>query len=378
MIKNILVTGANGFIGKNVVNLLKDKGFAVFSYDLGNTEDELISYIVNADFIIHLAGINRPLTTEEFYDGNTNFTKHLVDLVKASNKKIPIIYSSSIHASKDNDYGKSKKLAEDYLLQFAKEYDNQVYIFRLTNVYGRGSRPNYNSAVATFAYNVINNLPITVDDPEREIHLVFVGDVAREFYLVINGTIPYEYGKIYEAGPIKHTLLKVVVDTLNRLHDQIKENYLPVISDEFEYQLFLMLIEFMKTDKYNYNFAKDDRGSFEEIYKSDFNGQISINVGKRNVLKGGHYHTRKYEVFQVVKGVCLIRLRNIKNPENVIIEHLVTGDESKQILIEPYWTHDITNVGASDSVTLMWISETYDPNDPDTFYEPVEPKKEIY
>lgn len=372
MIKNVLVTGSNGFIGKYVANLLKEKGFTVFSYDKDNSNDELISFVNDSDFIIHLAGINRPLTIEEFYDGNTNFTKHLVDLIKNTNRKIPLIYSSSIHALNDNDYGKSKKLAEDYLLDFSKEYDNPVYIFRLSNVFGRGCRPNYNSAVATFAYNTVHNLPITLDDSEKSIPLVFVGDVAYDFYLCVKGITEYVPGKIYEAGPIRSTLLRVIVDKLSFLKSQVFENYIPELRDSFDYQLYMMILEFMKTDNYNYNYAKDDRGSFEELYKSESNGQISLNIGKRNVVKGGHYHKRKSEVFQVISGVCRIRLRYVLDDNVKLKEYIVRGDESRPIMIDPYWTHDITNIGATDSETLMWISETYDPNDPDTYYEPID------
>ena len=261
---NILVTGGNGFIGKHLCLKLKRCGFTVFSFDLDKNDEDLRNYISQSDFIVHLAGINRPLTKEEFYDGNTNFTKKVVDLVKQSQRNIPIIMSSSIQASLDNDYGKSKKMGEDYLLSSGLP----VYIYRLNNVFGKWCRPNYNSACATFCYNIAHNLPIEIRDREYVVHYNYIDDIVDEFIKVISLDKHLGSKVILSVNPIFDCSLGKLADLLYYFKGEIEsDRHLPLLHNEFELKLFKTFCDYLSDDGYTFNYAKDERGSFEEIYK---------------------------------------------------------------------------------------------------------------
>ena len=363
----ILLTGANGFIGKHVTLLLNREHFDVLSYDISNTLDELKSYINEADFIIHLAGINRPLTVEEFYNGNTNFTKQLVDLVLESKRNTPIIMSSSTQAALDNDYGKSKKMGEDYLFSSGLP----VYIFRLANVFGKWCRPNYNSASATFCYNIAHDLPIQIRDRDYVVHYNYVEDIVNEFINIIK-LGEYKGSKdILSVKPIYDCSLGKLADLLYYFKQEVESNrHLPLLHNEFELKLFKTFLDYLTEDGYNYNYAIDNRGYFEELYKSKKYGQISDNVSYPGITKGGHYHTYKKEIFYTVIGKCRIRQRDIKT--NEMIEDIVSGDDPKPIDIRVGYTHEITNIGEHNSHTIMWISEIYKDETADTYREPVE------
>ena len=365
MIKNILVTGANGFVGKHVCLKLERAGYNVFKYDLDNTEEDLISFIKEADYVIHLAGINRPMSVEEFYDGNSNFTKRVVDLLKANDKNIPVIFSSSIQASLDNDYGKSKKMAEDYLLGCGLP----VCVFRLANVFGKWCRPNYNSAAATFCYNIAHDLEITIRDPNYVVHFNYVDDIVNEFIKCIeNGTSSKE---ILYVQPTHDCSLGKLADLLYYFKKEIEsERHLPVIHDDFELKLFKTFCDYLSDDGYDMNFAADARGSFEELYKSKKWGQISDNVSFPGITKGGHYHTYKKEIFYTVIGECEIKQRDVKT--NKMLIDVVDGNHPHPVDILVGYTHQITNIGNKDSHTIMWISEIYNPETHDTYREEVE------
>lgn len=361
----VLVTGSNGFIGKHMVKCLLNAHIDVLSYDIDKTFDDLKNYIKEADFIVHLAGINRPLTKEEFYDGNTNFTKKLVDLIIENNKKTPVIMSSSIQAELDNDYGKSKKMGEDYLFNSGLP----VYVFRLANVFGKWCRPNYNSAAATFMYNIAHNLPIEIRDPNYVVNYNFVGDIVDTFLECIKGNIKPSM-EILSVSPIYPCSLGKLANDLKMFKDEVEgEHHLPTILDDFSYKLFISFLDYLSEPGFNYNFAVDERGSFEEIYKSRKYGQISINKSHPGITKGGHYHTYKNEIFMTIKGTCVTRLRKIGTSE--IEEYKTDETMSRRIYISPNYTHDITNVGKDESITLMWISEVYNDSTPDTFKESV-------
>ena len=364
----VLVTGANGFIGKHMVKALLKQGYEVLAYDLDKTEEDLKAYVQETDFVVHLAGINRPLTVEEFYDGNTNFTKKLVDFLKNSGKNTPIIMSSSIQAELDNDYGKSKKLGEDYL--FASGLP--VYVFRLANVFGKWCKPNYNSAAATFMYNIAHDLPIEVRDPEYVVHYNYVDDIVNTFLKCIEGKIPVSKQPIM-VGPVHDCKLGKLASLLRYFRETVEsDEHLPTIHSIFEYELFISFLDYLKDDSYSYNYSEDQRGSFEEVYKNQKYGQISVNKAFPGILKGGHYHTYKNEIFMTVVGNCVTRLRKIGETE--IKEFKQPGIESVKVKISPYYTHDIRNVGLYDSATLMWISEPYSDKTPDTFREDVDIK----
>lgn len=363
---NILVTGANGFIGKHLCLALTRKGMNVFRYDIDSTEDELHQYIDQADFIVHLAGVNRPLSVQEFYDGNANFTKKLVDLVLESGKKTPMILSSSIQAELENDYGKSKKMGEDYF--FASGLP--VYVYRIANAFGKWCRPNYNSAAATFCYNIAHDLPIAIRDRNYVVHYNYVGDIVEEFIRVI--------AQNEHTGCLSPLSIPVVHDcSLGHLADLLyyfkqeieSPRHLPLIHDEFERKLFITFCDYLAEEGHTFNYATDARGSFEELYKSKAHGQISENVSFPGITKGGHYHTYKKEIFYTVKGKCRIRQRNIQT--NEIIEDIVDGEHPHPVNIIPGYTHEITNIGEEDSRTIMWISEIFDPSTSDTYREDV-------
>lgn len=360
----VLVTGSNGFIGKHMCILLKKKGHEVFSYDISSTEEELIQYVKECDFVVHLAGINRPMKVEEFYDGNSFFTKKLVDLLVSNNKKVPLIISSSIQAALDNDYGKSKKMAEDFLFNSGLP----VYVYRLANVFGKWCRPNYNSAAATFCYNIAHELPIEIRDRNYVVHYNYVTDIVEEFLRVIE--LPEHKGSkdINYVYPTYDCSLGRLADLLYYFKEEIEsDRHIPLIHDEFELKLFKTFCDYLSDEGYSFNYASDARGSFEELYKSKKYGQISENISFPNITKGGHYHTYKKEIFYTVIGTCEIKQRNINN--NDLIDIVVDGSKPNPVDIIPYYTHSIKNIGSSNSHTIMWISEIYNELTPDTFKE---------
>lgn len=362
----VLVTGSSGFIGKHMVQILKRNGHEVFLFDVDSKPEDLKKYVGFAEFIVHLAGINRPLTAEEFYDGNTNFTKKLVDLVIASGRKIPIIMSSSIQANLDNDYGKSKKMGEDYLFSSGLP----VYVYRLANAFGKWCRANYNSACATFCYNIAHDLPIEIRDRNYIVHFNYIDDIVNEFLRVIEQENHEGENKILSVNPVFDCSLGKLADLLYYFKQEIEsDRHLPIIHDEFELDLFKTFCDYLSDEGCTFNYAKDDRGSFEELFKSTKWGQISENISYPHITKGGHYHTYKKEIFYTVVGECLIKQRNINT--NEVIENKVNGDNPNPVNIIPMYTHEITNLGNTNSRTIMWISEIYNPDTHDTFKESV-------
>ena len=360
---NILVTGSNGFIGKHMCLQLERRGFTVFKFDLDKKDDDLRNYISQADFIVHLAGINRPLSIDEFYNGNTNFTKKVVDLVKQTKRNIPIIMSSSTQAELDNDYGKSKKMGEDYLL----ESGLPVYVYRLANVFGKWCRPNYNSACATFCYNIAHDLPIQIRDKDYVVHFNYIEDICEEFIKVINGDLK---GKrdIQYVKPVHDCSLGNLASLLYYFKGEVEsERHLPIIHNEFEFKLFKTFCDYLTDEGYTYNYAEDARGSFEELYKSKKWGQISDNMAYPGITKGGHYHTYKKEIFYTVIGKSEIKQRDIKT--NEMIADVVSGDKPHPVNIRVGYTHQITNIGKENTHTLMWISEIFNPDTADTYRE---------
>ena len=362
----VLVTGANGFIGKHMCLLLSRKWHEVFKYDIDSTETQLLEYVKDADAVIHLAGINRPLTPEEFYNGNANFTKKLVDLLKANNKNIPVVMSSSIQAALDNDYGKSKKMGEDYLFSSGLP----VYVYRLANAFGKWCRPNYNSACATFCYNIAHDLEIFVRDREYVVKFNYVDDICETFLDSITGD-GLGNKEILYVKPTYECSLGRLADLLYYFKGEIEsDRHLPLLHDEFELKLFKTFCDYLSDSGYTFNFAEDNRGSFEELYKSKKWGQISDNVAYPGITKGGHYHTYKKEIFYTVIGKSEIKQRDIKTNDMVI--DVVDGKEPHPVDIRVGYTHQIKNIGDINTHTIMWISEIYNPDTHDTYREDVE------
>ena len=362
----VLVTGSNGFIGKHVCLNLTRQGFDVLPFDVENTDEELKNFISEVDFIIHLAGINRPLAKEEFYSGNTNLTKKIVDYVTSSRRRIPIIMSSSIQAELNNDYGKSKKMAEDYLFNSGLP----VYVYRLNNVFGKWCKPNYNSVIATFCYNIAHDLDITISSRDNIVTFNYIDDVCDEFIKCLNSGGEGSR-EILSLDKQYSCNLGTIADLLYYFKREVEsERHLPLLNNEFEFLLFKTFLDYLSDSNHKLNYAKDERGSFEELYKNEKWGQISDNVSYPGITKGGHYHSYKKEIFYTVIGNCEIKQRNIKTNEMVV--NVVDGKKPQLVDIKTGYTHQITNIGKINSHTLMWISEIYSPDTPDTYKEEVE------
>ncbi len=379
----ILITGANGFVGKNLVSTLKnikdgkDKTRNIdiediYSYDVDNTIEDLKKYTGDCDFVFHLAGINRPKDISEFYQGNATFTETLCSLLKEHDNKSPILISSSIQASKDNDYGKSKKEGEEYLLNHGKKMDSKVYIYRLANLFGKWCRPNYNSVTATWCYNVANGKDIQINDPNVELPLCYIDDVVNEFINALEGHPTACKEGIYEVHPVHHVKLGELADIIKSFKESRGTLNVPNMKEgSLEKKLYSTYLSYLPKDKFSYplKMNTDQRGSFTEFLKTEEYGQVSVNVSKPGITKGQHWHHSKNEKFLVVSGKGLIQFRDIYSDE--IIEYYVSGDKLEVIDIPTGYTHNIINIGESDMVTIMWANEKFDPKHPDTYYEEV-------
>lgn len=368
----VLVTGADGFIGKNLCLELKNEGYEVLKYDLDVPLEQLKEFILITDYIIHLAGVNRPLSEEEFYDVNTNFSLKLIELIKDSKRTIPIIFSSSTQAESDNDYGKSKKQAENLLFAFMEENENPVAIYRLTNVFGKWCRPNYNSVVATFCYNTTHNLPIEIRDKDYPVNLVYIDDVVEGFIKRLSDIENCLKRNTYAIRPIYTRSLGDLANKIYSFSIAWDNHSKPGLKDDFDHKLYETFLSYYGAAKFLYDLKMniDERGSFTELIRTSGDGQISVNISKPGITKGNHYHYTKNEKFIVVSGECEIKFRKIGTKE--IFTYLVSGEKIQAVDIPPGCTHSIKNVGSTDSVTIMWASEVFDQQNPDTYYEEVE------
>lgn len=361
----ILITGSNGFIGKNLSLFLSNNGHEILGIDVDNITS-LDDFVSQADFIIHLAGVNRPLKIEEFYDGNLNFTVKVVECIKKHHKEnTPFIYSSSIQALLDNDYGKSKLMAEKYLLTCGL---TRVYIYRLSNVFGKWCRPNYNSAVSTFIYNIIRDLPIQITNPENIIHLVYIDDICKEFNDVVSTKKQLKNNSINEVLPIYQKNIREIIDTIISFKESRKNLLLPDCLDEFKKKLYSTYLSYLPIDDFSYSITShvDQRGSFTELFKTLSNGQVSVNIIKPGITKGNHYHNSKNEKFIVVKGECEIKFRKVY--DNEVISYQVSDKKFVIVDIPTGFTHNITNIGNEESVVIMWANEKFDKDNPDTYF----------
>lgn len=379
----ILITGANGFVGKNLVSTLKnikdgkDKTRNIdiediYSYDVDNTIEDLKKYTSDCDFVFHLAGINRPKDVSEFYEGNASFTETLCSLLEEYDNKSPILISSSIQVSRDNDYGKSKKEGEEYLLNHGKKMDSKVYIYRLANLFGKWCKPNYNSVTATWCYNVANGKDIQINDPNVELPLCYIDDVVNEFLNALEGHPTACKEGIYEVHPVHHVKLGELADIIKSFKESRGTLNVPNMKEgSLEKKLYSTYLSYLPKDKFSYplKMNTDQRGSFTEFLKTEEYGQVSVNVSKPGITKGQHWHHSKNEKFLVVSGKGLIQFRDIYSDE--IIEYYVSGDKLEVIDIPTGYTHNIINIGESDMVTIMWANEKFDPKHPDTYYEEV-------
>ncbi|GGC84846.1 capsular polysaccharide biosynthesis protein Cap8F [Thalassobacillus devorans] len=365
---NILVTGANGFLGKNLVAELKQQDHEVLPFTRDNTLEELEAFVGKADFIFHLAGVNRPKKEEEFYQGNKGLTEELISLIEKNEKKnTPMVLSSSIQAEKDNPYGASKKLAEKAVIDFYEQLEADAYVYRLPNLFGKWSRPNYNSVVATFCHNIARDQDIQVNNPEAELALCYIDDVLDEFNNALQGHPTYE-GKYCTVKPVHRITLQELADTIISFKKSRSNLNIPDMGDSLTKKLYSTYLSYLPTDQFSYDLKMnvDERGSFTEILKTPERGQVSVNVSKPGITKGNHWHHTKNEKFLVVSGEGLIRFRKIDTDE--VIEYFVSGSKMEVVDIPVGYTHSIVNVGETDLVTVMWANEKFDPDNPDTYY----------
>lgn len=369
----ILVTGAKGFIGKNLVLELKNQGYKnIFEYDLDTDPTLLRPYCQQAEFVFHLAGVNRPKEQSEFMEGNFNFTAYLLDLLKKYKNTCPVMLSSSIQAKLDNPYGVSKKAGEDLLFAYSKETGARVLVYRFPNVFGKWCKPNYNSVLATFCYNMANDLPIIVNDAKVVMKLVYIDDVVKELINALKGKENSGGdGNFCEVSPIYSIALGEIVDLINSFKKSWEELSIPDMSDDFTRKLYSTYLSYLPKDRFSYPLKMniDNRGSFTEFIKTPDRGQVSINISKPGITKGNHWHHSKNEKFLVISGEGVIHLREVNSDE--VIEYHVSGEKLEVVDIPPGYTHNIENLGQTDMVTIMWANEPFNPEQPDTYYEEV-------
>ena len=398
---NILVTGAKGFAGRNLVENLKNIRDGknktrpnitieeIFEYDIDSTPEQLDEYCSKADFVFNLAGVNRPTDPADFKKGNRDFAETLLETLKKQNSKAPVMVSSSIQATLagrfgTSEYGLSKKAGEELFFAYGEETGNKVMVYRFPNLVGKWVRPNYNSAVGTFCNNIANDLPITVNDPSVELEMLFIDDLVEEMFDAIEGkehhcefdgvnAIMQENGR-YCYAPVTHkATLGRIVELLNIFHDQPQTLVMPEIPNgSFEKKLYSMYLSYLPKEKtiFDLKMNCDDRGSFTELLKTVNCGQFSVNISKPGITKGQHWHNSKWEFFIVVAGHGLIQERKVGTDE--VIEFEVSGDKIQAVHMLPGYTHNIINLSETENlVTVMWANEQFDPNHPDTFFEKV-------
>lgn len=398
----ILVTGARGFVGKNLCAQLKNirDGKAccygdlsvteIYEYDIDSTAEELERYCKDCDFVFNLAGVNRPQNTEDFMRGNFGFASTLLDTLKKHGNKCPVMLSSSAQASLtgrfgNSEYGRSKKAGEDLFLKYGEENGVRMLVYRFPNLYGKWCRPNYNSAVATFCNNIANDLPITVNDPTVELELLYIDDLVNEMILALKGeehrcefngldVIPDNNGRYCYCPVTNKATLGEIVDLLHTFANLSSSLMIPEIpEDSFAKRLFSTYLSYLPKEKaiFDLKMNSDNRGSFTELVHTLNCGQVSINISKPGITKGQHWHNSKWEQFIVVSGHGLIQMR--KEGTDEVINYEVSSDKIQSVIMLPGYTHNIINLSdTEDLVTVMYCNEIFDANKPDTYFDPVE------
>ena len=381
--KKILITGSNGFIGKNTLAILNEtKKYEILTINIESSEEELKMAVLSSDFIIHLAGVNRPKEVDEFYKHNLGLTEKIVNYLKDNNKNTPILISSSIQAELENDYGKSKKKSEEVLIKYSDECNAKVYILRLPNVFGKWCKPNYKSAVATFCYNIAHDKEIWMKSSDIELNLVYIDDVVnaileciklsdidKDIVFTNNNINCIQIDKYYyEVSNVYKKTLGCIVDTLKMFKNMTKSLLMPDLNDKFNKALYSTYLTYLDEDNLSYSLDKkeDNRGYLAEVIKSPHFGQIFISKTYSNITRGNHWHTSKTEKFIVIQGKALIKLRKID--EDKFIEYVVDGDNLQVLDIPPGYTHSIENIGEDELITLFWSNEIFNPKKTDTYF----------
>ena len=382
---NILVTGANGFVGRNLVSQLeniasgKARNYAiageelhVLCYDVDSDPAALEEYCRRADFVFNLAGVNRPEDPSEFMKGNFGFASVLLDTLKKCGNSCPVMISSSTQAALDNPYGESKRAGEELLFEYGRETGAKVLVYRFPNVFGKWCRPNYNSAVATFCHNIAHGLPIRVNDPSVVMHLVYIDDVVDELIGALSGD-EHRAGAFCEVPVVHEITLGGIVDLLYSFRDMQQDLEVPDLGDAFAKKLYSTYLSYLPKERFCYPLKMnvDNRGSFTEIIRTPDRGQFSVNISKPGITKGEHWHHTKNEKFVVVSGHGLVQLRKIGTDE--VINFEVSGEKMEVVEMIPGYTHNIINLSdTEDLVTFMWANEAFNPERPDTYFESVE------
>lgn len=370
----ILVTGANGFVGRNLVFALRHAGYGnLLCFDRGNTAAELADFCARAAFVFHLAGVNRPRDAKEFYDGNSDLTHQVCGLLAAAGSRAPIALTSSIQVGNGSDYGKSKALAEEQVLAYAAG-GGAAYVTRMPGVFGKWCRPNYNSVVATFCHNAANGLPLEVRDPSYALPLVYIDDVVRCLIDAMEGR-PHpdaDHPGFFAVEPVYRTTLGRLAETISGFAEARRTLAVADQADPLTRHLYSTWLSYLEPEagfKYPLAMHADARGSFTEFLRSPERGQVSVNISHPGIVKGNHWHDSKNEKFLVVSGRGVIRFR--KPDESRVYEYHVSGETLEVVDIPTGYTHNIENEGDTDLVTVMWANECFDPDHPDTWFLPV-------
>ncbi|BDX07669.1 UDP-2-acetamido-2,6-beta-L-arabino-hexul-4-ose reductase [Planctobacterium marinum] len=365
MNKNVLITGADGFIGKNLCVSLEKMGTVNLQrFCRGDSLKELPMLVQNADFIFHLAGVNRPKDDTEFYVGNSDLTEILCKAVQACGKTIPIVFSSSTQVERNNPYGLSKLKAETHLLNLYMESGNPIYIYRLPNVFGKWSKPNYNSVVATFCHNISHDIPIEIHNPATKLNLVHIGAVITSFLSVLSNQ---PQNQLYvNVEPVYETSLGELAETIKSFKQARETLIIPQVGESFLRVLYATYVSYISPSSFSYSLKKhaDPRGVFVEMLKTKDSGQFSYFTALPGVTRGGHYHHVKTEKFLVIKGEAKFGFRHITSGE--YIEIFIDGENAEVVETVPGWSHDITNVGEEELIVMLWANENFNPDAPDT------------
>lgn len=364
----ILVTGASGFVGKNLIAELYNRGYKdIYEFNRNTDRGLLDEYARDCEFVFHLAGVNRPKDEREYMEGNFGFTAELLDLLKKHNNKSPVLITSSIQAELDNPYGKSKRAVEDLLFSYSKETGAKSLIYRLPNLFGKWSRPNYNTVVATYCYNISRGLDIQINNPDKELILCYIDDVLEEFIKALEGK-ESRVGEYCYVSTTHKIRLGELAEKIKCFKDSRRNLSIPDMSNDLTKKLYSTYLSFLPENEFSYDLSMkcDNRGSFTEFIKTPDRGQISVNITKPGITKGNHWHHTKNEKFLVISGKGLIRFRKVGSDK--IIEYEVTGDKLQVVDIPPGYTHNIENIGQIDLITIMWANEPFDPERPDTYY----------
>ncbi|OGO76532.1 MAG: capsular biosynthesis protein [Clostridiales bacterium GWB2_37_7] len=364
----ILVTGAKGFVGKNLIAELKNRGYTdIIEFGRETDKSSLDQYSKECEFVFHLAGVNRPNDEKEFMEGNYGLTSELLELLKKHNNKAPILITSSIQAERDNPYGRSKKAGEDLLFKYGKEEEVKVLVYRLPNLFGKWSRPNYNTVVATYCYNISRGIDIQVNNPDAELTLSYIDDVLEEFIRALEGN-PTKKDECCYVSITHNVKLGELAEIIKGFKESRTNLSIPNMEDELIKKLYSTYLSFLPKDEFSYDLKMncDNRGSFTEFIRTPERGQVSVNVSRPGITKGNHWHNTKNEKFLVVSGEGLVRFRMIDSDE--IIEYRVSGDKMQVVDIPTGYTHSIVNIGETDLITVMWANECFNPDKPDTYF----------